>query len=158
MGEQDEKEMSREEMLRILGEEDTGVLCLSKSDEPYGVTVSYALIGGEIVFHCKKTGKKIDFIHANPRACFVVSRHPERTKPHKAEDGCNFKFESVVCTGSARIVEDLFERFQYLQKFKEHFDKRLAAGSEEDEITEATAEKVSIVAVSIDEMTGRRSG
>ena len=158
MTEQDEKGMNREDMERILGEQDVGVLCLSKNDEPYGVTVSYALINGEIVFHCRKLGKKTDFIATNPQVCFVVSRHPEPSKPHHPDGECNFSYESVVCCGKARIVEDLPERYEYLKKFKAHFDRRLGADPAKDPVPESAAGKINMVVITVDELTGRRNG
>jgi len=71
-------EMSEQEIKKVLGEEDTGCLCLSRADEPYGVMLSYAYLDGQIVFHSALKGQKLEFIRKNPRVCFVVSRHPTR--------------------------------------------------------------------------------
>ena len=47
------------------------VIALSKNDEPYVVTLSYAYDKAEntLYFHCGKNGQKIDWIKANPQAC-----------------------------------------------------------------------------------------
>ena len=68
MGGKNKTVMTRGEINRILGEEDTGCLCLSRGGEPYGVPVSYAFIKGRIVFHCALKGRKLDFLQTHPPA------------------------------------------------------------------------------------------
>ncbi len=148
--------MDREEMMKLLGEEDTGVLCLSRDGEPYGVTLSYALVDGEIIFHCATSGRKLDFIEANPRVCFVVSRHPDRTLPHRPDSECNYRYESVHCFGKARIVQDPAERLDYLKKFKAHFDKLRGLDPDKGRVPDSAAGKTGIILMSVDEVTSRR--
>jgi nitroimidazol reductase NimA-like FMN-containing flavoprotein (pyridoxamine 5'-phosphate oxidase superfamily) len=156
VSEQKEKDMSRKEMMKLLAEEDTGVLCMSRDGEPYGVTLSYALVDGEIVFHGAAKGTKLDFIAANPRVCFIVSRHPDRTIPHRPDSECNYRYESVHCFGKARIIEDPAERLDYLRKFKAHFDTLRDLDPAKGHVPDPAAVKTGVVVVSIDEITGRR--
>ena len=158
MSDKKAKSMNREEMEKIIREEEVGYLCMCMENVPYGLPLSYAFVDGKIVFHSKKTGKKMDFINKNHRVCFVVSRHPDRAMPHKADTECEYRFESVVCQGTARIVEDNSEKLEYLKKFKAHFDEVRGLDPNKGRVPEAAAKKTGIVVITIDEMTGRRKG
>lgn len=142
---------------RLLREEDTGCLCLSsKKGEPYGVPVSYAFLEGRIVFHCALKGKKLDLIRRNPAVSFVVSRHPDKVRPHHPEKGCTYRYESVICSGRARMVENLKERHKLLNKFLSHFNVRLGKPPKDRLIPEQVAKGVGCVVIDIKSMTGRR--
>jgi nitroimidazol reductase NimA-like FMN-containing flavoprotein (pyridoxamine 5'-phosphate oxidase superfamily) len=158
MSDKNAPNLDRLEMERVLGEQDTGCLCLCRDQEPYGLPVSYAYLDGAIVFHCARAGRKLDIIRDNPRVCFVVSRHPDPAKPHAAEGRCKYRFESVLCFGRARVVDDPGERLEILRRFKAHFYKRLGLGDSEDPVTEEAAQKVGCVVITVSEMTGRRKG
>ena len=148
--------MTGEEMTNLLREEDAGCLSMSRGEEPYCVMVSYAFVDGALVFHCAKTGEKLDFIRANPRVCFLVSRHPDRTKPHHPEDGCTYRYESVLCRGTARVVEDGPELLSWLRKFKAHFDARLGLDPRKNPVGDSAAARAACVVIAIDRMTGRK--
>lgn len=156
MSDQEKKNMNHDEMMKLLSEEDTGVLCMSREGEPYGVTLSYALVDGEIVFHSAPKGRKLDFIAANPRVCFVVSRHPDRTLPHQPDSECNYRYESVHCFGKARVVQDPAERLDCLRKFKAHFDTLRGLDPDKGHVPDSAAAKTGIIVMSIDEVTSRR--
>lgn len=144
------------EARKLLEDEDTGCLCLSRGGEPYGVPVSYALIGGRIIFHCALKGEKLDCIKENPRVCFTVSRHPDRVKPHHPEKGCDYRYESVICRGKARLVEDVAERCELLNKFLAHFNVRLGKAPDANPIPEEVAAGLGCVEITIETMTGRK--
>lgn len=141
---------------RVLAEEDTGYLAMCRDGEPYCVPVSYAFLGGKIVFHCALKGRKLDFIGANPKVSFAVSRHPDRARPHHPETGCTYRYESVICSGRARIVEDLDERFALLCGFLEYFNARLGRPAGTNPITKDGAARVACVEISPEAVSGRR--
>ncbi|MDA8130894.1 MAG: pyridoxamine 5'-phosphate oxidase family protein [Elusimicrobia bacterium] len=148
--------MTRSGAKRLLSEEDTGYLCLSsRKGKPYGVPVSYAFMGGRIVFHCALKGRKLDLIRENPAVCFTVSRHPDRVKPHHPEKGCKYRYESVICFGRARIIENLKERHLLLNRFLSHFNVRLGRAPKDNFIPEAVAKGVGCVAIDVNSITGR---
>ena len=155
--------LTTEEMQKILEEEEVGCLCMSVGDEPYAVPVSYAWLDGRIVFHCATEGRKLDVLKQNPRVCFVVDRSPDRVRPHRAAckndsgDGgkCTYRFESVICFGTARVLDTIPERFEWLQRFKSYFYARLDLATDEDPVTPAAAEHCGCVVIEIERMTGR---
>lgn len=150
--------LTADEMERILSEEDVATLCMSRDNEPYAVPISYAWLDGRMVFHCALTGLKLDYLRANPRVCLVVDRHPDRTRPHQAEGKCTYRFESVVCFGTARILDSPEERLEPLGSLQRYFYARLGLDPEEAAVTPAAAERCGCVVVDVQRMTGRRKG
>jgi hypothetical protein len=148
--------MTKAQIKKILGEEDVGCLCLSRNGEPYGVPVSYAFIKNRIVFHSSLKGRKLDFIRKNKRVCFVVSRHPDRAKPHHPEKGCKYRYESVVCSGKAVIIRDVQERFYWLSRFLKYFNVRIGKAPDANPITEEVAARVGCVVIKVDKFSGRK--
>ena len=158
MSEKKSTKFTRDDMLRVLSEEDTGVLCMSSNNAPYAVPVSYAIVDEKIIIHCSKSGRKLDFIRANPNVCFCVSRHPDRARPHHFDSECNYRYESVLYFGTATIVEEPAERLEYLRNFKAHFDRIRSLDPSKGKIPDTAAEKVNIIAIAPEEMTGKRKG
>lgn len=148
--------LEQSEIDLILKEEDTGYLCLSLNDVPYGVPVSYAFIDDKIIVHGALKGKKLDIMRSNPNVCFIVSRNLDKMKPHLPDEKCNYKFESVLCFGKAEIIDDVSERFNYLDQFKTYFYNKLGIDNSLDPVTFKSAEQCGCFVIHIKEMAGRR--
>lgn len=96
------QELPAEECEQILERGTSGVLALSGDDGyPYAVPLSYVYADGRILFHCARTGHKLDAIARSPKASFCVIGQdevvPERYTTH---------FRSVIVFGRMRVVED----------------------------------------------------
>ncbi|MDY0220577.1 MAG: pyridoxamine 5'-phosphate oxidase family protein [Desulfobacterium sp.] len=73
-----EKQLSLEESLEILNLADEGILATTGPDGyPYAVPLNFVYHGGGIVFHCAKSGHKLDNINHNPRVSFCVVHESE---------------------------------------------------------------------------------
>jgi nitroimidazol reductase NimA-like FMN-containing flavoprotein (pyridoxamine 5'-phosphate oxidase superfamily) len=141
---------SREEMERVLREETLGYLGLSMEGTPYVVPLNYGYVEGRILFHCALAGKKLDYLKANPRVCFTVGRQAGRVRRHPQGAACHVDNDSVICYGTARIVEDAEERRQILNIFNHCLQPDAA------EITPEAASKCCAVEIKVSEMTGRQ--
>jgi len=141
---------SREEMEKLLHEETIGYLGLSVEGNPYVVPLNYAYVEGRILFHCATTGKKLDYLKANPQVCFTVGRQSGEVRRHAEGNPCHVDSDSVICYGKARIIEDPEERKEVLDAFNRSFQ------SDAKEISLETAVKCCAVEIQITEMTGRR--
>ena len=108
------KEMRRKD--RLLSDQETravlekgryGVLATVDADgAPYGVPISYAVMNGEIYFHCAKTGEKLDNIARNPAVSFTVVGDIQPV----FDGGFTTNYESAVAFGKAREVTDPKEK------------------------------------------------
>ena len=142
---------SRTEMEELLRQEVFG--CLGLVDEegrPYVVPLNYSYHDGKILFHCAFEGKKLDCIRANPNVCFTVARQEGDIRRHVAGCACHVDSDSVICTGTARIIDEVEERATALNAFNRWFQP------DADDIGTEQAMKCGVVEITIAEMTGRR--
>ena len=142
--------VSRVEMEELLQQEVLGCLGQSAEGKPYVVPLNYAYVDGRILFHCALTGKKLDYIRANPQVCFTVARQTGRIGDHENQDPCHVDSDSVICYGTARVVEDLDERKKVLDEFNRRFRP------DAEGISAERVENCAAVEIQISEMTGRR--
>jgi nitroimidazol reductase NimA-like FMN-containing flavoprotein (pyridoxamine 5'-phosphate oxidase superfamily) len=138
-------------MEQLLCEGDVGYLAFA-SAEPYVIPINYAYCNGRILFHCALEGKKLDLIRADPRVCFAVARQEGHPAPH-AGDACDNPFESVLCWGDARIIDDLQERQAILNEFQTRFD---TPERKRDPVSLERTEKCGAVEIVVTRMTGRK--
>ena len=98
------REMSQEEMARLLGRGWYGHLGCSRDEHPYVVPMSYAYDGGDLYFFTTE-GTKTEFISANHEVCFQVE---------EVESADNW--QSVMLTGRAELLTDAadIERAMFL--------------------------------------------
>ncbi len=142
---------SREEMESILRDETIGFLGLAVDGRPYVVPLNYGYVEGRVLFHCALTGKKLDYLKANPQVCFTVGRQSGEVRQHAEGDPCHVDNDSVICYGTARIVEDPEERKGTLNTFNRCFRPEDA-----QEISLEAAMECCTVEIQITEMTGRQ--
>ncbi len=141
---------SRQEMETILREVGMGFLGLSDpSGVPYVVPLNYGYVDGRILFHCSLKGRKLDCIRAHPAVSFTVARQSRQVQPHYG-DPCHIDSDSVICTGHARIVEELPEKAALLNEFNRCFQP------DADDLSEARIRGCALVEIRLTEMTGRR--
>ena len=93
----------RSEIDRLLSEARYATIALAEGDRPYVVTLScgFDASNNRLCFHVARSGRKLDIIARNPNACATVIadggyKHGE----------CAHPFESVVMTGSMRLLDD----------------------------------------------------
>ena len=141
---------SREEMEKLLREEEIGYLGLSLDGRPYVVPLNYTYFEGKIFFHCSLKGKKLDSLKANPQVCFTVARQLAEVREHFGGDPCHVDSDSVICYGRARMLEKLDERIKALSAFNRRFRPNAP------DVTEERIKNCGVVEITISEMTGRR--
>jgi uncharacterized protein len=141
-------------MEAVLTRESVGHMGLAAAGEVYVVPINYTYSSGRVLFHCSLEGRKLDMIRANPQVCFEVSVQHSPPIEHLGET-CHHPFESVICWGEARIVEDLEERAAILQEFQARY------ATPDNPRTSVKPERVpgcGVVEIRIHRMTGRQVG
>jgi nitroimidazol reductase NimA-like FMN-containing flavoprotein (pyridoxamine 5'-phosphate oxidase superfamily) len=140
---------SRDEMERLLHEEEVGYLGLSLGEKPYVVPLNYHYSEGRVWFHCGFKGKKLDYLKGNPQVCFTVARQTGQVREH-AGDPCHVDSDSVICYGRAKVVEDMSERGIALNSFNRSFRPGAA------DVALERVKNCCVVEITISEMTGRQ--
>ena len=141
---------SRDEMEKLLREEEIGYLGLSLEDKPYVVPLNYHYSDGKIYFHCGLKGKKLVYMKGNPQVCFTVGRQLAEVREHAGGNPCHVDSDSVVCYGRARMIEDLDERSKALNSFNRRFRP------DAPDVPMERVKNCGVVEITISEMTGRR--
>ena len=96
------QQMTETECLELLKTASRGVLALlGDHDYPYAVPLDFVLDGDKIYFHCAKEGHKIDAVRKHDKASFCVL-----SEGRKEPGEWWYHFESVICFGRIRIVDD----------------------------------------------------
>jgi len=94
--------LSREESLAVLDRGTSGVLALlGDGDYPYAVPLSYVRRGDTLLFHCARSGHKLDAIRRHSKASFCVI-----DRDQVVPEEYTTYFRSVIAFGTVRILEE----------------------------------------------------
>ena len=127
-------------------------IALSENNVPYIVPLSFGYKDNCLYFHSAPQGRKIDIIKQNNNVCFELDIDCELVK--KPEDPCswNMKYYSVIGFGKAFFVDSPEEKRRALNIIVEHYS------SNSHEYSANKINKVAIIKIEIDSMTGKKSG
>ena len=143
-----DREITKIQALEVLKTAEYGVLStVGPDNQPYGVPVSYCLLGESIYFHCAVEGHKIDNFSCNQRVSFCVVGNT-RVLPEKFST----EYESTILFGTISEAFDL-EKQQALEGLvlkysRDYLEKGL------EYIAVATG-KTRVFKISIDTITGK---
>lgn len=127
-------------------------LALARGDEPYVVTLSYGYDpeARALYFHCANAGLKLAFLRENPRVCGTVVQD----RGYKVGE-CAHAYSSVVFWGTVEILhreadkrEALGYMIDILEPDPEPVRRRFLKEG-------GTLEGVTVLKLSLDEMTGK---
>jgi len=97
-----DRTIGKEEARGLLERAEYGILSTTGADGlPYGIPVSYCVIGDGIYFHCAVEGRKLNNIAQNPQVSFCVVG-----KTNVLPDKFSTQYESTVLSGTASAVFD----------------------------------------------------
>ncbi len=108
------------DMEALLNRMPVGRLGLATDEGPYVVPVNYLYADGCIYLHSGLKGRKMDVLRGNPSVCFLV----DELGPQVLWDrGCGISqiYESVMCFGTAELVEDNEEKRRILEQIIRKF-------------------------------------
>ncbi|MCF7914529.1 MAG: pyridoxamine 5'-phosphate oxidase family protein [Spirochaetaceae bacterium] len=148
-----EKQITDQELLGdILS---SNVICrvgFADGEYPYIVPMNYGYKENEIFLHSVLEGKKISLMQANNHVCVEITDSIEIVSSDRA---CGFstKFRSVICNGRIHPVIELEQKIEGFKTImKQH------TGTLDWEIPESAVEKVAVLKIEIESMTGKISG
>jgi nitroimidazol reductase NimA-like FMN-containing flavoprotein (pyridoxamine 5'-phosphate oxidase superfamily) len=126
-------------------------LGLAAGDEPYVVPVSFGYQDSCLYVHSSPEGKKVEMIRKNPRVCFEVDVDTELVRKGGS---CSWsvRYRSVIGWGRAAFLTDEEEKRYALDVIVAHY------GAEPGGYTEKALREVAVIRISVEEMTGKKSG
>ncbi len=134
---------------------DKAMVCrLALCDEtgPYIVPLNFGYRPGFIYAHSAIEGMKLDLIRKNSRVCFEVETDVEIVPNPAGACKWTTRYRSVIGRGSAEIVESLDGKREGLRCILGHY------GLDDVEIPDSAYERVAVIAIRIESMTGKKSG
>ncbi len=140
------RDLSPEEAIDFLRGQDVAHLAVVAGGEPYVTPISFAVGQNELYFRTGG-GRRLDAIAEHPRVCVEAS----------AVDAEHDAWDSVCVWGDAYVVDDAHQAGEaialLLEKYREAIPSVLSF-SQGPNLADASK----VVAVPIDEVTGRSSG
>ncbi len=141
--------LSEEESIAILNRGTSGVLAVSgDGGYPYAVPLSYLYQDGKILFHCAKSGHKLDAIARSAKVSFCVV-----DKDHVVPERYTTYFRSVIAFGHARILEDEAEKRDAIERLAAKYSPEQVEGRKQ-EIDQAFSH-LCLVEISVEHLTGK---
>jgi nitroimidazol reductase NimA-like FMN-containing flavoprotein (pyridoxamine 5'-phosphate oxidase superfamily) len=118
---------------------------------PYVVPLSFGYQNDRLYFHSAREGRKIDAIRENPSVCFEVDIDQEVVT---GDTPCQWsvRYRSVIGFGRARLLEGIEEKTRALDVILAHY------GGVSDDYGEGAVDKVAVIEVRIESLTGKQSG
>jgi uncharacterized protein len=127
-------------------------IALIDDTSPYIVPVNFAVSNNRLYFHSAKEGKKIDILRNNNHVCFEMDIEGEIVKSERA---CSWgmKYVSVIGLGRAFFIEDKAGKKNALDILMKKYAARSGFSYTDDEL-----DKIIIIDVKIEKITGKQSG
>jgi uncharacterized protein len=143
----------RSELLDIVAGQQIMSLALCCGDQPYLVTVDYVFDPSEecFYFHSAGSGKKIEYLRANPRVWGQVMEDHGYVP-----DRCDHAYRSVHISGRMEFVEDMAEKRTALELLVDRFEADPTAVKARL-LTEHRVAGVTILRLRVEEMTGKQN-
>lgn len=145
--------LTEQQMNQLLERVQTGIFATLNSDgTPYITPMHFVYYNNAIFAHGLPKGKKLDNIARDSRIGFSVY---EMDKLLLDPDGnpcdTNTKYESVIISGTAKLVDDIDEKGNILKKIVEKYTPHLASKELPINMVKGTA----VIQIDITEMTGK---
>ncbi len=144
-----DRSLSREEATALLDAGEYGILSTAG---PYGVPLNYVRDGETLILHGALEGRKIEQLREDSRVSFCVVGLAETVR-----EKFTTRYESVIVSGRAALVEDAARKADLLRKFCARFTPENKPNH-----TEATEkflanflDQTAVILVSLETMTGK---
>ena len=126
-------------------------IAMANGDAPYVIPVNFAVSSGFLYFHCAATGKKIDMMRRNCNVCFEADIPGDLVRGGSA---CSWsmKYKSIIGFGRAFFIEQAPEKMRALDILMKKY-----AGNDNFSYDDEWLDKVCVIGVKIDKISGKRS-
>jgi uncharacterized protein len=152
MRRKDKEITDADEIMSILEKADICRIALCDRDRPYVFPMNFGICGNNIFLHAAREGRKIDIIKENNNVCFEAETNIVSVDSDLV---CDFgmKYFSVIGNGKAYIAENDDEK----KKGLDCIVKKYSKNKDDVGYDEKMLEKVLIIRIEIENMTGKRS-
>lgn len=145
--------LTEQQINNLLQRAQTGTLAtLNPDGTPYSTPIHFVYCGDAVFIHGLPKGKKLDNIARDSRVGFSVYEMDKLLlNPNGKPCDTNTKYESVIISGTAKIVDDIKEKRIALKKIAEKYTPYLA----NNEIPNNRVNGTAVIRINVTEMTGK---
>jgi nitroimidazol reductase NimA-like FMN-containing flavoprotein (pyridoxamine 5'-phosphate oxidase superfamily) len=142
---------SRAEIDAVIRAAEVCRLAFARDNEAYVVPLSFGFDGRALYFHSAPSGRKLDFIAANPRVCFELES--EVALRRHDEDPCawSFNYASVIGYGTVVELTSARDKARGLDEIMRHYSGRGWV------IPDSQLAATRVWRVEVESVTGKRS-
>ena len=145
--------LTEQQINHLLQRAQTGSFAtLNPDGTPYSTPIHFVYCGGAIFVHGLPKGKKLDNIAHDSRVGFSAYEMDELLlEPQGKPCNTNTKYESVIISGTAKLVDDIEEKRNVLKKIVEKYTPHLVNNEIPNNMVKGTA----VIRIDVVEMTGK---
>ncbi len=148
----DDKEITEQKDLdEIMKKAQVCRLAVSYEAMAYIVPMSFGYASRTLYFHSAQEGLKLMILRENPKACFEVDIETEVVPGEKACDW-TMRYQSVVGFGDVAFIEDLEGKREAMHIIMQQYS------DEAKQIEDSALSGVTLLKLTISNMTGKKSG
>lgn len=145
--------LTKDEITQLLVRTATGSLSTLNDDgAPYVTPVHYLYHNGAIYIHGLPIGQKVDNIKADPRVSMnIYEMERFLLDPDGKPCDTNTKYQSVILSGKAILVEDIEHKREVLVEIVKKYTPHLAGNALPENMVKGTA----VIQIKILDITGK---
>ena len=145
--------LTKAQMEALLSRSLTGSLAtLNEDGSPYVTPVHFVYNDGTVYLHGLPKGRKLDNIKSDPRVSMTVFEMDSLLlDPDEKPCDTNTKYESIILSGKAILVDDLEGKSKILGKIVKKYTPQLA----DRELPENMVRGTAVIRIDVDDMTGK---
>lgn len=145
--------LTEQQIKQLLQRGQTGSLATINPDgTPYSTPIHFIYLDEAIFFHGLPKGKKLDNIAHNSKVGFSVYEMEKLLlDPNGKPCDTNTKYESVIISGTAKVLDDIEEKSIVLKKIVEKYTPHLVKNEIPSNMVRGTA----VIQIHVIEMTGK---
>lgn len=129
-------------------------VAMCRENVPYTVPMNFGFHDQYLYLHSSAEGHKLAILKHNPRVCVGIAQN---TQLLKSKDKCSYtmKYESVLIFGKVEFLSAPKEKKEGLICIAKHYNKNLK--TDDLDFTVEQLDKVIVLKVNIEEVTGKKS-
>ncbi|HZK11900.1 MAG TPA: pyridoxamine 5'-phosphate oxidase family protein, partial [Atribacterota bacterium] len=122
-------------------------------DEPYVIPMNFGYRNNYIYLHSAGEGRKLDILRNNDKVCVEFDADVELVQ---SQEACktSMKYKSILFFGTAIILKNIAEKKRALDIIMHHYYRHSLATFH---YPEDALEKIIIIKVKVNQMTGKES-
>lgn len=146
------QQLSEEECEKLLKQGTHGVLSVHGDDGyPYGIPISYFYYNRRIIFHCARSGHKMDALLADSKVSFCVVG-----QDHIVPEEYTTYFRSVIVFGRVHFIEKESEIWKAARLLAARYYPE-DSEDHRDQIIRKEMDRLCMAEIFIDHMTGKEA-